>query len=142
MSDHSLNQSKVSITSRCAARGVDLSLVILLDVVLPHPAGVLLGFFYTLFQDALWGGRSLGKRLLKLRVRNSVTKENCSVKESALRNSTIGVALFFAIIPFWGWIILLLLGIPLVLMELYLMKNKDHGERLGDVMAETRVFQE
>ena len=133
---------KVSTTARCAARGLDLSLVFLLDVVLPHPAGVLLGLLYTLLQDAMWGGQSLGKRLLKLRVRNVETNAPCSLRESALRNSTIGVAFFFGIIPFWGWIILLLLGIPLFIMEVYLMKNKPRGERLGDLMAETRVVQE
>jgi len=137
-----VNNSKVSITSRCAARAIDLSIVFVLDVFLPHPAGVFLGFIYTLFQDAIWDGRSVGKRLLKLRVLNAHTKQACTIKESALRNSTIGVALFFAIVPFWGWIILVLLGIPLVIMEIYLMKNKEHGQRLGDVMAETQVFQE
>lgn len=117
-----------------------------MNVVLPHPVGVLLGLLYTLFQDALikeaGGGQSLGKKFLKLRVHCKEGPGPLSLRESAIRNSPLAVAQFFAIIPFWGWIILVLLGVPLVLMEIYLMKNKPNGERLGDVMAETEVLPE
>lgn len=58
-----------------------------------------------------------------------------------IRNAPIGVATFFGIIPFWGWIILVLLGIPLLALEVYLMVTLANGGRLGDVMADTHVVE-
>ena len=45
-----------------------------------------------------------------------------------------------AIIPFWGWIIAIAIGIPLTLLEVYLLYKLDSGHRLGDVMADTTVI--
>ena len=57
-----------------------------------------------------------------------------------IRNAPVGVATFFAIIPVWGWLILLLVGIPLLLIEGYLMFRVESRQRLGDVMADTEVI--
>ena len=51
------------------------------------------------------------------------------------------MATFFAIIPIWGWLILALIGVPLMLMEIYLMLSVETGHRLGDVMGDTEVIQ-
>ena len=58
---------------------------------------------------------------------NLKTNEVCTLRESVIRNAPLGVAIFFGIIPFWGWIILVLLGIPLVALEIYLMMTLENG---------------
>ena len=134
---------KISVLTRCFAKGIDLFVMLLLGVALPHPAGLFLGLIYTLVHDGLpqLQGRSLGKRVFGLKVVSVRTGESCSIRESALRNAPLGVAVFFGLIPFWGWVILVLLGIPLVLLEIYLMRKLENGSRLGDVMADTHVVE-
>lgn len=73
----------------------------------------------------------------ELRVRD---RRSASIRASVLRNAPVGVATFFAIIPVWGWIILGIVGIPLMIMEVYLMMTVETGHRLGDVMADTEVI--
>jgi hypothetical protein len=51
----------------------------------------------------------------------------------------VGLCTFFAIIPIWGWIILFLVGIPLMAIEIYLLARVETRQRLGDVMADTEV---
>lgn len=132
---------KVGTLTRCIAKGVDLCVIFLLSIVLPYPVGVLLGFFYTLVHDGIKDGQSLGKRLFHLKVIHLKDHKPCTLRESVIRNSPLGVATFFAIIPFWGWIILVLLGVPLVALEIYLMLTQPNGGRLGDVMADTKVVE-
>lgn len=131
--------TKVSTLVRCLAKGIDLCVIFFFSIVLPYPLGVLLGFIYTLVHDGLFKGQSLGKKFFNLRVVHVKTNQPCSLRESVIRNTPLGVATFFGIIPFWGWIILILLGLPLVALEIYLMVTLENGGRLGDVMADTRV---
>ncbi|MBI3554638.1 MAG: RDD family protein [Deltaproteobacteria bacterium] len=133
--------AKVSVLTRCIAKGIDLCVIILPAVILPYPVGVLLGFMYTLVHDGVHKGQSLGKWLFQLKVMNLKTDEPCTLRESVIRNAPLGVATFFAIIPLWGWVILILLGIPLVALEVYLMLTLANGGRLGDVMADTCVVE-
>jgi hypothetical protein len=42
-------------------------------------------------------------------------------------------------VPFWGWILCVLLSIPLSFLELYFLFKLDSAHRLGDVMADTTV---
>lgn len=132
---------KVSTLTRCIAKGIDLCVIFFLSIVLPYPLGVLLGFIYTLIHDGIRDGQSLGKRLFHLKVIHLPEKNACTIRESAIRNAPLGVATLFGIIPFWGWIILILLGIPLVALEVYLMLTQSNGGRLGDVMGDTKVVE-
>jgi hypothetical protein len=86
-----------------------------------------------------FSGQSVGKRLLKLRTRNLVHGGPAGYRDSLLRNAPVGIATFFAIIPVWGWLILGLVGLPLMVMEVYLMATAANGHRLGDVMGDTEV---
>jgi hypothetical protein len=61
-------------------------------------------------------------------------------KTSALRNAPVGLATFFAIIPIWGWAIPILIGPPLLLIEVGLMLREEHGHRIGDALADTEVI--
>jgi uncharacterized RDD family membrane protein YckC len=136
---------KVSVTNRVISKVIDLLLVFLVSAILPYPVGFLLGFLYSIFADGInirgFRGQSVGKKIMKLRVVNTITQAPATWKESALRNTPVGVATFFGIIPLWGWIILALVGIPLMVMEIYLMLTVATGHRLGDVMGDTEVLE-
>ena len=134
---------KPPISNRVAAKLVDLFLVILVAAVLPRVLGPLLGFFYSVvadgFQFKSFQGQSVGKKLFGLKVINRKTHQPASYRDSIIRNSPVGFSTFFAIIPIWGWIILFLVGLPLMVMEVYLIARVESGHRLGDVMADTEV---
>lgn len=136
---------KVRIANRVVAKCIDLATTMGLAVLLPYPLGPLLGFLYSIFADGLNFGRlkgqSLGKKVMKLQVIHLVREEPASFRDSALRNAPVGVATFFAIIPVWGWLILGLIGVPLMVMEVYLMMTVERGRRLGDVMGDTEVVE-
>ena len=147
---------------------MDLLIVFALVDRLPYPLGPLLGFLYSLVADGLRlgkvSGQSIGKKIFKLRVeevrlrkisssgggsfaetdQSEPTHEveqrkPCSLKASCLRNAPVGVATFFGIIPLWGWLILGLVGIPLMAIEVYLMFRVAKGRRIGDVLGDTEV---
>jgi uncharacterized RDD family membrane protein YckC len=139
-------QIKVSVINRVIAKFIDLLMLGAFAAILPYPLGPLLGFGYSLFADGLnFGplrGQSVGKKLMRLRVVHMQRRAPASFRDSALRNAPVGVATFFAIIPVWGWLILALIGIPLMVMEVYLMLSVETGHRLGDVMGDTEVIEE
>jgi uncharacterized RDD family membrane protein YckC len=136
---------KVSVINRVVAKIIDILLIFFVAAILPYPVGPLLGFLYSLLGDGInigtFRGQSIGKKLLKLQVVNTIRKKPANFQDSVLRNSPVGVATFFGIIPIWGWVILGLIGIPLMIMEVYLMISVDSGHRLGDVMADTEVIE-
>jgi uncharacterized RDD family membrane protein YckC len=135
---------KTRLIRRAVAKWVDLLVIFFLAIIFRYPIGPLLGFFYSLLADGApfkkCQGQSLGKKLMNLRVIRLVDRQPARWQDSALRNMPIGVATFFGIIPVWGWLILLFIGIPLMIMELYLMLTAASGHRLGDVMADTEVI--
>lgn len=135
---------RVGLLARVGAKAIDFVVVVLVAVILPYPLGPLLGFLYSLLADGLpWKplrGQSVGKKLLKLRVWSRSRHAPANLRDSALRNAPVALATFFAIIPVWGWIILVLVGLPLMAMEIYLMATAEAGHRLGDQMGDTEVL--
>lgn len=136
---------KVAVTSRLYAKMIDLLVFMFFATLIPYPFGPIVGFLYSILADALpiafFRGQSLGKKMFKLRViSTSQDHLNPSVKQVVLRNAPIGISTFFSLIPIWGWIFTGLVGFPLFLIEFYLMKTKENGERLGDAMGDTRVI--
>jgi uncharacterized RDD family membrane protein YckC len=132
------------VAQRVAAKLVDLLIVGLMGVVIPIPLiAPVAGFVYSILGDGLssWGfaGQSVGKRLMGLRVVRQDSGRPIGVREALVRNLPVGVATFFAIIPLWGWIICILVGVPLMLLEILLMLRMEGETRLGDIMAGTRV---
>lgn len=129
---------------RILAKFIDIVVVIALGALLPRFVGPLLGFAYSVLADGMkfgpFIGQSVGKKLMGLRVISRSRKgKPVTLAESAIRNSPIGFATFFGIIPVWGWILLGLIGIPLMLLEGYLVLRAPNGHRLGDVMADSEV---
>jgi uncharacterized RDD family membrane protein YckC len=124
--------------ARLMAKVIDLFIVFILSVSI-YPVGVLFSLFYIGICDSLQNGQSVGKRFMGFTVISLEDGKPCSIKQSVVRNMPIMVPLFFAIIPIWGVIISVLLGLPLIILELYLILKLDSGHRLGDVMADTSV---
>jgi uncharacterized RDD family membrane protein YckC len=136
-----LNQA--NLQSRLFAKFTDLLVVILLGLVFRGGVGSLLGFFYSLVADGLpisrLRGQSLGKKLLGIRV---VGQDGSPIKlkSSVIRNIPVGIVTLLMVVPFWGWILSFLVGIPFGLIELSLIARAKGRQRLGDVMAETFVI--
>lgn len=137
--------TKVSVINRVVAKMIDIILILAIGAIIPYPAGPLLGFGYSLLGDGMnfgpFRGQSVGKKLMKLQVIDTRTRTPATVRDSLLRNTPVGVATFFAIIPVWGWLILGLVGLPLMALEIYLMVTVPTGHRLGDVMGDTEVIE-
>lgn len=133
---------KVSLGVRVVAKLIDLALVLVVGALIPW-IGPLVAIAYSLLADGMrvrgLRGQSIGKRLMRLKVVQRSTGEPANLKESAIRNSPVGLATLFAIASVWGWVLLVLIGLPLMLIELYLMARVESGHRLGDVMADTEV---
>ena len=133
------------VLNRVIAKIIDIFIFVTIAAILPYPLGPLAGFFYSICADGIqWGGfngQSIGKRIMGLRVIHLPEGRTATMKDAAYRNAPVGVATFFALIPIWGWLILALIGIPLMVMEIYLMLTVATSHRLGDVMADTEVIE-
>jgi uncharacterized RDD family membrane protein YckC len=139
------SSKRAHVINRVSAKLIDIFLVVFFAAVIWYPVGPLIGFLYSILGDGInygpFRGQSIGKKLLKLRVVERQNRQPIHFKDSVFRNAPVGVATFFAIIPVWGWLILLLIGVPLMLMEIYLMATVHTGHRLGDVMGDTEVVE-
>lgn len=128
---------KTGLLLRCAAKTIDFILVAAASEIIPK-AGFFGGLAYLLISDGLFDGRSLGKKLIGLRVVSSQEDRGCSIKESILRNLIFVAGLALWKIPFIGWIFIALsIGFELILI----LGSKD-GMRLGDEIAKTKVIEQ
>jgi uncharacterized RDD family membrane protein YckC len=131
---------------RSLARAVDL-LIALLPVFLSprgHPhAGELLFAALLLYGDSLFGpGRSLGKRILGLRVVVIATDRPSGMRDSVLRNLPFALAVIPAVLGASRPLFILALGCILAVEALVALRplTRDLGQRrLGDLLAGTQV---
>lgn len=126
--------------NRLVGKAIDLVIVIALASIL-YPAGPLAAMLYILICDGLKGGRSIGKHVVGLCVINKNTNRPADFKDSIQRNLTVAVPVLFSLIPLWGWLLWIAIGIPLLAIEVYLMRSFDSQSRLGDTMADTKVLE-
>lgn len=142
-STYPLDTPRVSVMRRVAAKLIDLVIIMAVAGTIPYPVGPVMGFVYSLFADGIHyrkvRAQSFGKQVLKIRVIHAKLHTPTRWKSSALRNAPVGVLIFFALIPIWGWALLLVIGLPLLALEIYLMLSVESGQRLGDVMGDTLV---
>ena len=131
--------SKASVLKRILARLVDGLVAWAFALVLP-PLGILIGLLYLAVADGVQKGQSLGKMVFGLEV---VMPDGspCDLKASIYRNIPFVLALLFAAIPLLGWILLILAGIPIILIELWLVIADHNGSRMGDRIAGTTVIE-
>lgn len=126
--------------NRVIGKSIDLLIVIALASVPLYPASPLAAFLYILICDGLKGGQSLGKRVVGLGVVNTLTGKESDFRDSIVRNSTVAVPVLFFMVPLVGWILWIVIGIPILAIELYLMTRLEQQARLGDTMADTKVI--
>lgn len=132
------------VMSRFIARAIDalvISAIYLLLSVIGRPIAIVTAAIYATLQDSFGAGQSIGKRIIGLRVIDDATGLPCSFAASFFRNVPFLLWVVFATIPtLWGfWI---LLALPLVGFEVYLLFVLDSGTRLGDVLGNTRVSEQ
>jgi len=93
--------------------------------------GGLVTLAYSLFKDGIdfagLDNRSIGKKIMGLRVINPATGQRCTYVDSLLRQ-------FMFIIP--------IINIFAVILEFILVLANDKGIRLGDKLAKTMVIEE
>lgn len=127
------------LLNRLIGKAIDFVIVIAFASLPLSYAGPLAALIYILISDGLNGGRSVGKRVVGLRVVNTTTGKAADFKDSLIRNSPVAVPVLFSFVPFVGVFLVIVIGIPILAIELYLMTRLDQQARLGDTMADTRV---
>ena len=130
---------KASVVKRIFARLVDGLVAWAFALVLP-PIGILVGLIYLAVADGVQKGQSLGKMVFGLEV-VLADGSPCDLKSSIYRNIPFELALLFAAVPLLGWILLVIAGIPILLIELWLVILDHNGLRLGDRIADTSVVE-
>lgn len=130
---------KASVSKRILARLIDWLIAWVLALFLP-PLGVLLGIVYLAVADGLQRGQSLGKMVFGLDV---IMQDGspCDLRSSIFRNIPFILIYLFYSLGFFGWILLVIVGLPLILIELWLIYVDERGERLGDRIADTSVVE-
>ena len=136
---------KAKLFERVIARSIDFLIVIALFELIPR-AGFLAGLGYLLIADGLFDGRSVGKKVIGLKVvfdSDKDTAVNCTYRESALRNSPLAAGYVLAgilgIVPLLGWILSFAVIAVILIFESLVMIGSEDDMRLGDEIAKTRV---
>ena len=129
-------QRRAGLLLRTAAKIVDFILIAAVIEIIPR-AGFFAGLTYLLLGDGFFEGRSIGKKLLRIRVVSAETHSPCTFKDSILRNSTFAVGYVLWIVPLIGWIFILIVSI----VEFILLLGSKDGMRLGDEIARTSVIE-
>ncbi len=129
---------RADLITRAVAGLVDLLLIIGL-ARLPDVIGFLSASGYILIRDGLFDRRSLGKKLIGLRIASAEDSGPAmTYRESIIRNVPLAAAFMLFLIPYAGWV----LG-PLVVGVEGLTAIGDHrGMRIGDLLARTLVVQD
>ncbi len=129
-------QRRAGLLLRTAAKIVDFILIAAVIEIIPR-AGFFAGLTYLLLGDGFFDGRSVGKKLLKIQVVSAGTGSPCTFRDSILRNSTFAVGYVLWIVPFIGWIFILIISA----VEFVLVLGSKDGMRLGDEIAKTAVIE-
>ncbi len=140
--------AKARFLNRIIARTIDFIVVVALFEIIPI-IGYFAGLIYLFIADGLFQGRSIGKRLIGLKVilrNNTHVVAVCGFKESILRNFpfAIGYILFgiLNVIPLIGWIFAFIIFVVILLFESLIIIGNEKGMRLGDEIAKTQVVEE
>ncbi len=129
---------RADLTTRAVAGFIDLLLVIGL-ARLPDVLGFLSAIGYILIRDGLFERRSIGKKLIGMRVTSSEASElSVNYRESIIRNVTLAAAYLLFLIPYAGWV----LCPAAVGVECLAAIGDERGMRVGDLLARTMVVQD
>ena len=128
--------NKAGLLVRTIAKIIDFIIIAAAAEVIPK-AGFYAGLAYLLICDGLFGGSSIGKKLIGLKVVSAKTYQSCTFKDSIVRNCTFGIGYFFYQVIWLGWIVTAIIS---VLEFIILLGSKDEM-RLGDELAGTIVLE-
>ncbi len=134
--DNVPEDSKASVLNRFVAKIIDLIVAAAFSKLL-SPVGFFAGLTYLLIADGFFDGRSLGKKLIRLRTVKE-GGELCAYKESILRNLTIGIGYVLFFIPYIGW----LLTLSVYSIEGLVIIGNEKGLRIGDELAKTYIIED
>ncbi len=122
--DRQFDESLASPGDRLLARAVDLLLLTFVAIFLraftAGPSEVLffvIFYAYVLLADGLPGGWSIGKRLIGIVVVDATTRNQCSLRQSLVRN----------------------LSLILLMLDWVFLTGSKRRQRLGDMVARTIV---
>lgn len=138
-----LGPRRTSVFSRIIAKGIDCLVVVaifFLGKALWPLLGVGLAVLWCAFQDAMGEGQSVGKRIMGLRVMEGQSSQACGYGCSMLRNIPFVLAVVFGSSPLL-WVLFVLVVVPLLAFELFVILSVDSGIRLGDVLGNTMVIE-
>jgi uncharacterized RDD family membrane protein YckC len=130
---------KAALLPRAIARVADTVVSLALSAIAGE-VGVLAGLLYLLIADAIFNGQSIGKRIAGIKVVHVPTRSSANVVQSMIRNSPFALAFIFQAVPPVGWFLLLVVGLPLLIFEGYMVYSDHLGIRIGDVFADTQVI--
>jgi uncharacterized RDD family membrane protein YckC len=129
---------KADLTTRAVAGLVDFLLILGL-ARLPDVIGLVSAAGYILLRDGLFDRRSIGKKLIGLRVLTlEVSGPGSGYRDSIIRNIPFVIAYLLMFIPYAGWI----LGLIAVGVEGLTAIGDKAGMRIGDMLARTQVVLE
>ncbi|MEW6570369.1 MAG: RDD family protein [Nitrospirota bacterium] len=127
---------KAGLLVRTIAKILDFIIIVAAVEILPR-AGFMAGLAYLLISDGLFGGSSLGKKIIGLKVISSDKHSPCTFRESVFRNSILGIGFLFYKIAWIGWILIFLVSA----FEFIILLGSKNGKRLGDELAKTIVIE-
>jgi len=127
---------KASLLLRIIAKSLDFIVIAIATNAIPQ-VGYVAGLSYLLISDGLFDGRSLGKKVIGLKIISVSTGRAGTFRDSILRNIPFAVALLLLKIPLIGW----LLSAAIFVLEFLLMLGNKEGKRLGDDIASTKVIE-
>ncbi|MBC8412536.1 MAG: RDD family protein [Nitrospira sp.] len=137
---------KAGLIDRFIAKTIDLLVVATVISIIPG-TGFYIGLAYIMLSDGFWSGRSIGKKLIGLRVvcsSDSGLENPCGFKESIYRNISFAAGyLLYGIllgIPFVGWLLAGLVIFVIIVFEYLILLGSQNGMRLGDELAKTQVL--
>lgn len=129
---------KANILNRTIAKCIDFIIAGALLEIIPK-IGYFASMAYILICDGLFEGRSVGKRIIGLKVAQIETMQVCTFRESVIRNFPFAVGyILIKIIPIIGFIF----PVVILLFESLLIIGNEKGMRFGDEIAKTQVIEE
>ncbi len=127
---------KANLLLRIIAKTIDFIIITILIRLVPQ-VGFLSGLIYLLIGDGLLDGRSLGKKVMRLKVISVRAQNSGTFRDSIIRNTPLAIGLLFWRVPLIGWFLL----IAVLALEFLLMLGNKEGMRLGDDLAGTKVLE-
>ncbi len=128
---------KADLTLRGLARLVDFALAVALTQA-GHEVGSVLGVLYLLLADGFMHGQSVGKRIFGVRAMVPTRRVPAGYRESAMRNAPFALVALFSVVPIW-WLLVLVVGLPILAFESWMVWSDRLGIRIGDIFADTQV---